>query len=274
MDVQESGLSQTAVIDTVPGRLRALQTRVGLALSGAVICGWVGLHVYSVFFYAPTQAGWAWAPILIVVQSWLGVGLFIVAHDAMHGSLATGRARVNKAVGRIAVTLYNPGFDYAKLNRSHHAHHRAPGTAQDPDFHPDRPRAFVAWFLRFFTTHFGWGEFVRLAVVLTVYLFVLRARPLSLALFWGVPALTSALQLFYFGTWLPHRQDDAGFTDLHRARSLEFGWLGSLLACFHFGYHLEHHHSPQTPWWALPRYRMERRRGDAALAGGAPVVSG
>ena len=250
----------------------ARQTRVGLALAAAVIGGWTALHLFGVFLYRPIGTGRLLAPLLIAVQSWLGVGLFIVAHDAMHGSLAVGRSRVNAAVGRLAVTLYNPGFAYRLLESSHHAHHRAPGTAADPDFHPDRPRAFAAWFLRFFRTYFGWPEFARLTVVLVVYLFVFRVRPLNAALFWGLPAIASALQLFYFGTWLPHRhtQDDAldgQFADRHRARSLEFGWLGSLLACFHFGYHLEHHHSPGTPWWALPRYRAGRRETASAKAG-------
>jgi beta-carotene ketolase (CrtW type) len=237
-----------------------------LTLAAAVIGGWLALHLLGVFLYRPSGAGWMWAPLLIAVQSWLGVGLFIVAHDAIHGSLAVGRPKVNAAVGRLAVALYNPGFAYLDLERSHHAHHRAPGTADDPDFHPDRPRALVAWFLRFFRTYFGWAEFARLTAVLAIYLFIFRVRPLNMAMFWGLPAIASALQLFYFGTWLPHRQADAGFADRHNARSLEFGWLGSLLACYHFGYHLEHHQAPGTPWWRLPDYRARRQRpaSDAA----------
>ena len=259
----------------------ARQTAIGLALASSVIGGWLALHLSGVFLYTPERQGWGWAPLIILAQSWLGVGLFIVAHDAMHGSLAVGRPRVNGALGRLAVAFYNPGFDYAKLHTSHHAHHRAPGTAQDPDFHPDRPHAYVVWFLRFFTTYFRWWEFTRLTVVLSIYLFVFRVRPLHMALFWGLPAITSAVQLFTFGTWLPHRHLDAlgteaddtgGFADRHHARSLEFGWLLSLLTCFHFGYHLEHHHAPGTPWWRLPRDRAARRRvvisADEAVARG------
>ena len=234
------------------------QTWIGVSLATAVIGGWAALHVVGVFLFHP--AGWVWALAapMIAVQSWLSVGLFIVAHDAMHDSLAVGHPRLNVGLGRLAAALYNPGFAYPQLRRSHHEHHRAPGTAADPDFHPDRPRSFFAWFLRFFLTHFGWTEFARLTAALAVYLFVFRVQPLNAALFWGVPALASAVQLFYFGTWLPHRHHDDTFDDEHRARSLAFGWVGSLLACFHFGYHLEHHHSPGTPWWALPRYRAQR----------------
>ncbi len=240
------------------------QTRIGLILAGAVIGGWTALHLFGVFLYRPAGAGWLLAPLLIAAQSWLGMGLFIIAHDAIHGSLAVGQPKLNTAIGRLAVALYNPGFGYATLERSHHAHHRAPGTAEDPDFHPDRPRTLVAWFLRFFLTYFRWAELARLSAVLAFYLLVFRARPLNAALFWGLPAIASALQLFYFGTWLPHRHADGAFTDRHNARSLEFGWLGSLLACYHFGYHLEHHHAPGTPWWGLPAYRARQRRPTAA----------
>ena len=254
----------------------ARQTALGLGLAAAVVGGWLALHVYGVFVYRPERDGWGWAPLMIAAQTWLGVGLFITAHDAMHGSLALGRPRVNTVIGRLAVALYNPGFAYAKLYDSHHAHHRAPGTAADPDFNPDRPQAYQAWFLRFFITYFRWWEFARLTVVLSVYLFVLRVRPLNLALFWGLPALGSAVQLFTFGTWLPHRheagQDADSFQDRHHARSLGFGWALSLLTCFHFGYHLEHHHAPGTPWWALPRYRAERRRAAGARADAGPAT--
>ncbi len=253
----------------------ATQTAVGLSLAAAVIGGWLALHVIGVFLYTPSRDGWAWAPPLALVQSWLGVGLFITAHDAMHGSLAVGRPKLNAGVGRLTVALYNPGFAYAKLYASHHAHHRAPGTASDPDFHPDRPHAYFAWFVRFFCFYFRVGECARLAVALAVYLLVLHARPLNLALFWGLPALGSAVQLFTFGTWLPHRHlgraDATGFQDRHRARSQSFGWWLSLLTCFHFGYHLEHHHAPGTPWWRLPRYRAERRRTVSAAVDGASV---
>ncbi len=241
----------------------ARQTRIGLMLAGGVIGGWLALHLFGVFLYRPSGVTWLLTPFIIAMQSWLGVGLFIVAHDAIHGSLAVGQPKLNAAVGRLAVALYNPGFGYGVLERSHHAHHRAPGTADDPDFHAGRPRAFRAWFLRFFTTYFGWVELVRLTAVVLTYLLVFRVHLLNMALFWGLPAIASALQLFYFGTWLPHRHEDDAFADRHRARSLEFGWLASLLACYHFGYHLEHHQAPGTPWWALPGYRTRHRRNRA-----------
>ena len=229
---------------------RSRQTALGVSLAIAIVGGWLALHVYGVFFYRLT--GWSWLAIapMIAVQSWLGAGMFIVAHDAIHGSLAVGRPRLNAVIGQVAVGLY-AGFAYGKLKTKHHEHHRAPGTAQDPDFHVDRPRAFTAWYVRFFRTYFGWAEFARISGALFIYLVILRASPLNAGLFWGVPAILSSLQLFTFGTWLPHRHAD-DFADRHRARSLDYPWVLSLLACFHFGRHHEHHLHPGAPWWRLP----------------------
>ena len=229
------------------------QGLVGLTLAAAIIGGWLVLHIWGVFFHRWSELDWVRAPLVILTQSWLGAGMFIVAHDAIHGSLAPGRPRLNALFGQVCVGLY-AGFRYRKLAASHHLHHAAPGTAEDPDFHADRPRAFVAWLYRFFLRHFGWTEFATVTAVLVAYL-LLGARPSNLIAFWAVPAILSALQLFTFGTWLPHRHEDGAFADEHRARSLDYPWLVSLLTCFHFGRHHEHHLQPHVPWWRLPQVK-------------------
>ena len=127
----------------------------------------------------------------------------------------------------------------------------------DPDFHVAGPRLFWRWYASFFREYFGWSQIAIITLVFTLYWAVLRAPILNCLLFWSVPSIGASLQLFVFGTWLPHRHEDAPFADRHNARTLDYPWLVSLLTCFHFGYHLEHHLSPQTPWWALPRRRRE-----------------
>jgi beta-carotene ketolase (CrtW type) len=232
------------------------QAAVGLLLAGAIVGGWLALHIAGVFFL-PLEGAWLWLlPVQVALQTWLSVGLFIVAHDAMHGSLAPGQGRVNRAVGQLCVGIY-AAFPYERLLRNHHQHHARPGTGEDPDFHAGQPHAFVPWFLQFFRAYFGWREFVALGAIGTAYL-LLGAHPLNLLLCWALPALLSALQLFTVGTWLPHRHhvaDTQDFEDVHRARTLDWPWLASLLACFHFGLHLEHHQAPHEPWWRLPRVR-------------------
>jgi beta-carotene ketolase (CrtW type) len=235
------------------------QTVIGLALAAAVMSAWLFVHVAAVFYLDLTLAPLLGVALIIALQTWLSVGLFIVAHDAMHGSLAPFRPRVNLVVGQAALTLY-AGFSFAKLAPKHFAHHRHAGTEGDPDFDPDHPRTMLPWFLTFMREHFGWREFAVLAMVTLVYLFALDVSFANLMLFWALPAMLSAFQLFYFGTYRPHRHGDEPFADRHRARSEDFpDWL-SLLTCFHFGHHHEHHDAPHVPWWRLPRYRRERGR--------------
>ena len=94
--------------------------------------------------------------------------------------------------------------------------------------------------------------------VVGIYWLVLDIPMVQIVLLYGLPALGSSLQLFYFGTFRPHcheADDAAGFADRHNTRSEDFGTLASLASCFHFGYHLEHHRRPDVPWWALPAAR-------------------
>ena len=233
---------------------RGGQTAIGLGLAAAVLLAWMALHVWGVFLHRWSAIDVWRAPLLIAVQTWLSVGLFIVAHDAIHGSLAPGRPRLNATVGQLCVALY-AGFSLARLGASHRLHHLHPGEAGDPDFCPDAPRGFGRWFVGFFRGYFGWRELAVLTAVAMAYV-ALGADPLNMVAFWAVPALLSALQLFTFGTWLPHRHGDVAFADEHNARSLEYPWLLSLLACFHFGRHREHHLRPDVPWWRLPGVRI------------------
>lgn len=245
--------------DQKTSRSRTLQTGVGVGLAAAIIGAWMTLHVYAVYRYQ--WSGWSLveAPLIVALQTWLSVGLFIVAHDAMHGSLAPGRPRLNAAIGGFALFVY-AGFRFRRLQLAHHAHHAAPGTADDPDFHAAAPRSLGPWFWRFFRTYFGWRELAVLAVIVAVALLGLGAAVSNLMAFWALPALLSALQLFIFGTWLPHRQTDSPFVDRHNARSSGFGTAFSLLTCFHFGRHHEHHLQPGIPWWRLDAYAKEQSR--------------
>jgi beta-carotene ketolase (CrtW type) len=93
-----------------------------------------------------------------------------------------------------------------------------------------------------------------------VYTLVLGASYWNILLFWALPALLALAQLFYFGTYLPHRHHRDEFADNHRARSLALSPAASLFTCFHFGgYHHEHHLSPGTAWWQLPGFRRSRQ---------------
>lgn len=233
------------------------QTAIGLSLAAAIALAWAALHVWSVFFLPLRGRGVLAAPVLIALLCWLNVGLFIVAHDAMHGSLAPGRPAVNRWTGRAALALY-AGFSFDRLLAKHHAHHRHSGTSADPDYSSRHSRRFWPWYAAFFRQYFGLRELLVLTALVGAYVFVLRAAWANLLLFWALPAILSSLQLFLFGTFLPHRDGDSPFADAHRARTSGYGRLASLLTCFHFGYHHEHHRAPHLPWWRLPAERFGR----------------
>jgi len=149
------------------------------------------------------------------------------------------------------------GFGFDALNRAHHRHHRHSGTAADPDFDDHPPYGFWRWFFKFFVTYFSWTQVALILAVYGVYVFGFGVSPVNALVFWGIPGLLSALQLFTFGTYLPHKPDSAGFADRHNARTNAFPTLLSLLTCFHFGYHHEHHLYPTVPWWRLPDMRAK-----------------
>ena len=235
-------------------RRRAAQAAIGLALAAAIFASWLSLHLYAMFGFALTWSSLPLALAMAALQCWLSVGLFIVSHDAMHGSLVPGGGRLNGAVGAVLLFLY-AGFGWKRMRDAHFAHHKAPGSARDPDFDAANPTRFWRWYATFLRRYFGWGSILFVSFVVTLYWLVLAVPVEKIVLLYGLPAIASSLQLFYFGTFRPHRHESAGragFADRHNARSERFGTLASLASCFHFGYHHEHHRAPDVPWWALP----------------------
>ena len=240
----------------MPADIAPAKTWPGVVYAVLIIASWAALHVYGVFFLSLSAVP-IWVIVgIVLLQVWLYAGMFIVAHDTMHGSFLPGRPKLNAVIGQIILTVY-AGFNWKYMRKAHHRHHDTPGTADDPDFNADGPTAFWAWYYKWFRTYFGWKQFAFLFVVSMTYQFVLKAALPNILVFWALPAIASSLQLFYFGTYLPHRHAEA-FPDAHNARTNNFSRPISLLTCFHFGYHHEHHLFPQEPWWRLPKRRFAK----------------
>ncbi|ABC62756.1 fatty acid desaturase [Erythrobacter litoralis] len=237
---------------SLPARSR--QQAIGLTLAVLIAGAWLGIHAYAMFVFELSWQNLPFALLLATVQTWLSVGVFIVSHDAMHGSLAPGRPTLNSAIGAFLLALY-AGFGWRRMRDAHFTHHKLAGHAGDPDFDEHNPRSFWRWYGTFFRRYFSWQSILFVHVVVGIYWLVLDIPMVQIVLLYGAPALLSSLQLFYFGTFRPHRRSEEGFADRHNARSDGFGTLASLATCFHFGYHLEHHRRPDVPWWALPGAR-------------------
>ncbi len=196
---------------------------------------WILLAFFSVDFANPLTY------LLILLQTHLYTGLFITAHDAMHGAVSQHK-KVNDSIGKVAATLFAYNA-YRKLFPKHHQHHRFVGTAQDPDYHPG---GFVSWYVKFAREYVSIWQILLMALT---YELLIRIFPKpNVILFYIVPSILATLQLFYFGTYLPHRGEH---TNRHKSSTQKKNHLWAFLSCYFFGYHYEHHHAPGVPWWQL-----------------------
>jgi beta-carotene ketolase (CrtW type) len=179
--------------------------------------------------------------LLILLQMHLYTGLFITAHDAMHGTVSP-KAIINKVVGQIC-TLFYAAFWYPKLYSKHHLHHKHVHTEEDPDYHHGN---FISWYIRFIRNYLSIWQVVFMAILFNV--FKVWVPQQNLILFWVLPSLLSTLQLFYFGTYLPHKGEH---DNRHHSTTQRKNHFVAFFTCYFFGYHYEHHDSPGTPWWLL-----------------------
>ncbi|MFC0515442.1 fatty acid desaturase [Mucilaginibacter angelicae] len=179
--------------------------------------------------------------VLMLVQMHLYTGLFITAHDAMHGTVSPNRS-LNNFAGYLSTFLY-ASFWYPQLYTKHHKHHGHVHTNDDPDYHQG---SFFAWYVQFIRNYLSVWQIVVMAVIFNI-LKIWIPQP-NLIMFWVVPSLLSTLQLFYFGTYQPHKGEH---DNRHFARSQRRNHIAAFFSCYFFGYHYEHHESPGVPWWRL-----------------------
>jgi beta-carotene ketolase (CrtW type) len=193
-----------------------------------------------------------WFKVLAVFwQTFLWTGLFITAHDAMHGSVYPEQPMINHAIGRVAVLCYGL-FSYQSLLRKHWLHHRHPASPRDPDFHDGEHDNPLRWYVHFMIQYWSWRRLLGLVVLFQIACYLLHTSYSSVMLFWAIPSVLSSIQLFFFGTFLPHRRPAGGYSNSHHAQTTAWPILWSFLTCYHFGYHQEHHEYPHVPWWLLP----------------------
>lgn len=222
----------------------------GIIIATLMILAWLGSLIFLLTL-PENQLIWYILP-GIIIQTMLFTGLFITAHDAMHGTIAPGKGGINTFFGTLSVGIYAL-MSYKNLKSQHKFHHLYPGSERDPDFHSAENPNFWSWYFRFVKHYISLWQIIGMALVFNI-LHHFGGIPLSnLLLFWVAPSLLSTLQLFYFGTYLPHRESSTPFPDHHRANSLNFPVYLSFITCFHFGgFHHQHHLYPGVPWWNLP----------------------
>ncbi len=225
---------------------------MGVIIALFVILLWGG-HLFWMLLNVPVDPGNFWFWVHLLFQAYLFTGLFITAHDAMHGTVSRNR-KVNNVLGFAATLLY-AGMWYPMLQKNHYKHHLYPATGDDPDYHTGSQNFFVWWF-SFMKHYITWYQLVIMAVLFNAGL--LFFTELQLIVLWIVPSILSTFQLFYFGTFRVHRRPHTPEMEPHKSRTQGRNHLWAMLSCYFFGYHYEHHASPRTPWWQL--YRMKENR--------------
>jgi beta-carotene/zeaxanthin 4-ketolase len=218
---------------------------MGIIIALLVIGFWLG-HLFYILFYYSINLSSPLAYLHLLLQIYFYTGLFITAHDAMHLNI-TRINRVNKIIGVISSFLY-AGMSYNRLIKNHFMHHKYPGTKDDPDFYTKSQNYFI-WWVSFMIRYTTVVQLIIMAILFN--LLKLGSPEINIWFFWVVPAILSSNQLFFFGTYLPHRKPHDYDMEPHKARTQTKNHLWAMLSCYFFGYHYEHHERPNTPWWQL-----------------------
>jgi beta-carotene ketolase (CrtW type) len=206
-------------------------------VSTVIVTSWATLMHEAVFVVK--DIGSIKGIALVPCIAFLYTGLFITGHDAMHGNISNNKM-INDAIGHVCTNLY-AGLDFDKMRHKHMLHH----AHTDPAFHK--------WFVSFMTEYTD----LRQAVKLTVLIEVLRhfgASDANIYVYIAGCGILSALQLFYFGTYVPHRPPGNNAKEVmnwEKSKSSSKGRLESFLTCYHFDCHYEHHAHPHIPWFDL-----------------------
>ncbi|GET43329.1 fatty acid desaturase [Microseira wollei NIES-4236] len=173
----------------------------GIAIGLTIIGLWAGSLIFllsldisklQIFWIIPASA----------TQTFLYTGLFITAHDAMHCSLFPQNLKINHFIGAVAVYLYAL-FSYQKLLKNHWLHHRHPTREVAPDFQSGN---LLFWDFKFLSRYFSYIQIAGLSRIFNWLQHFSIFAEQNMFLFWVITSLLSSVQLFYFGTFLPHRK--------------------------------------------------------------------
>ncbi|PZV16326.1 MAG: beta-carotene ketolase [Leptolyngbya sp.] len=243
-----------------------VESKIGLLVALVLVFLWISSLVILLTANL-ADASLIWIVPAILGRTFIQTGLFIVAHDAIHGSVISNNRPLNDWIGSFMVTMYAL-LPYKKLTLNHWKHHRHPGQLDDPDFHDGVHSGFFAWYLNFMMDYVDAELRRKLFWYMTIAFLILRfglnISGFNILLFWLLPLVLSSIQLFFFGTYLPHRSSNIDSRNPHRAVSSNYPPIWSFFSCYHFGYHWEHHEYPDVAWYDLPGVHQSTQRMKAA----------
>ena len=227
----------------------------GTLIAFTILSLWF-VSLFTSLYVLVLDISWFWLIVFVLGRTYLHTGLFIIAHDAMHGNLTTSNKTLNNIIGRFAVGLY-AFLPYDRCCVNHGNHHRYPSQIGDPDFHGSISHP-VFWYFKFLSEYFSWRSLIIFLITMIMIfgglIVICKISIINLILFWLGPLVLSSLQLFFFGTYLPHHQVYQNPNFSPRTEANFYALLWSFVSCYNFGhYHWEHHEYPKTPWYRLPK---------------------
>lgn len=218
----------------------------------------IGLWIVAVFGLLHLEIRWnnPLYYLLCLVPAHLYTGLFITAHESWHGNISRNKT-LNRIVGMLACTLFAYN-SYYKIQAGHHRHHSDPTSDHDPEF--SQSRKFFPWLFSFTFHYLTIWQFVLMAITTTVMLEFFPTG--NIILYYLAPTFLATIQLFYFGTYLPHRGE---YDNKHQSGTQKKNHVWAFISCYFFGYHYEHHYSPKTPWYRLYKLKEQNERNGIAV---------
>jgi beta-carotene ketolase (CrtW type) len=195
-----------------------------------------------------------WAMVLTIpVNACVFTGLFIFAHEAIHGTLVPEFPALGHVLGRLFATVYAL-VDYDLLRANHWKHHGHVASDADPDFDPSG-RLLVHGF-RFMRRYLRWYSVPLLALV--GHLLGQAGYSAAMIGAYVAPVLLSTLVVFTVGIHLVHHPvllaRHAG-GDPQRSVCIDLGRVGSALVILNFNVHWNHHAHPRLSWRELGAMR-------------------
>ena len=218
---------------------------MGVLIAIGIITTWF-FHLYYLLSYVHVDFTSFLFYLHVLFQGYLYTGLFITAHDAMHKTVSKNQF-INNAIGSLSAFLF-AAMSYKKLKKNHFDHHQYPGSDKDPDFYI-KSQNFYLWWSSFIIRYATISQLFIMGAVFNIL--KIWIDEINIWMFWVIPAFWGSFQLFFFGTYLPHKRPHNHEMEPHKARTQKKNHLWAMLSCYFFGYHFEHHDSPHTPWWKL-----------------------
>src|SRR4028118_379321 len=173
----------------------------GILIAGSVMLLWLSSLILFLAIDI-SQISVLWIVPAVLLRAFLQTGIFITAHDAIHGTIFPQNRKVNDFIGYLAARMYVL-LPYKTLLEKHRLHHRYPASEKDPDFCEHGRENPLFWYANFMKGYLegrqSWVLLIGMSLIFYSLLWGLNIPIINLILFWLLPLFLSSIQLFYFG---------------------------------------------------------------------------